>query len=164
MKKLFAIALIIFVLLPATTFAAIGTCTVVEDKIVVEGGVVGEGKHSKKVFTLSCTGGTGAEAGTVSNVTLPANVVRGWYLYSAETNPGAGVPPTDLYDVVINDPDGVDLAGGLLMNRSTANTELVNLGTGAYGYPLVSGALTIVHTNQVVISATWTLIITLVSE
>lgn len=164
MNKLFAIALMILMLLPATVFAAIGTCVVTENKIVVEGGVVGEGKHSKKTFTLACTGGTGAEAGTVSNVTLPANALKGWYLYSAETNPGNGTAPTDNWDVVINDADGVDLAGGLLMNRDTATTELVNIGTGAYGYPLATGDLTIVHSGNVVISSTWTLIITLVSE
>lgn len=162
MKKLFAIALILCVLLPATVFAAIGTCVVTEDKIVVQG--QSQGQYVKKAFTLTCTGGTGAEAGTVSNVTLASNTVKGWYLYSGETNPGNGTPPTSLYDIVINDTDGVDLAGGLLMNRSQTVTELVNLGTGAYGYPLVTGDLTIVHSGNTVISSTWILIITLVSE
>lgn len=162
MKRLFVIALILCVLLPASAFAVVGTCVVTEDKIVVQGQA--QGQYVKKTFTLTCTGGTAGDAGTVANVTLASNTVKGWYLYSGETNPGNGTPPTSLYDIVINDSDGVDLAGGLLMNRSQTATELVNIGTGAYGYPLVTGDLTIVHSGQTVISATWTLIITLVSE
>lgn len=38
------------------------------------------------------------------------------------TNPGAG-PPTASYDIVLNDADGIDLAMGLLANRSSTATE-----------------------------------------
>ena len=156
MKRLFLIIGMILIF-ATSAFGVVGTVTVTEDKIVIEG------KHSKKIITLACVGGTGAETGTVPNVVLPANIVKGWYLYSAETNPNVG-PPTADYDIVINDADGVDIANGLLMNRHTTTTQLVNLGTGTYGYPLITGALTIVHTNQIVASATWTLILTFVSE
>ena len=40
------------------------------------------------------------------------------------TNPGAG-PPTDNYDVVVNDEDGVDVMAAGLANRDTANSEQV---------------------------------------
>jgi hypothetical protein len=38
------------------------------------------------------------------------------------TNPGA-TAPTDNYDIVVNDADGVDVAAGVLANRDTANSE-----------------------------------------
>lgn len=38
------------------------------------------------------------------------------------TDPSA-TAPTDNYDIVINDADGVDIAAGNLANRDTANTE-----------------------------------------
>lgn len=38
------------------------------------------------------------------------------------TNPGS-TAPTDNYDIVVNDIDGADVAGGVLANRDTANTE-----------------------------------------
>ena len=38
------------------------------------------------------------------------------------TNPGA-TAPTTLYDVAVNDVDGVDLAAGVLANRSATVTE-----------------------------------------
>jgi hypothetical protein len=40
------------------------------------------------------------------------------------TNPGS-VAPTDNYDIVVNDADGLDVASGLLANRDTANSEVV---------------------------------------
>lgn len=38
------------------------------------------------------------------------------------TNPGAAAP-TDNWDAVLNDADGVDVLAGALANRDTANTE-----------------------------------------
>jgi len=156
MKKYF-LALFLVLAIASQIWAAAGTVVVVEDKVVIEG------KMAKKIITLTCTGGTAGEAGTVPNTTLPANIIKGWYLYSAETNPGAG-PPDANYDIVINDADGVDVANGLLMNRHTSTTELVNLGMGVYGYPLITGALTIVQTNQTTASAVWVITLTFVSE
>jgi hypothetical protein len=47
------------------------------------------------------------------------------------TNPGA-TAPTDNWDFVLNDSDGVDVLGGAGANRDTANSEQV--------YPTISGA------------------------
>jgi hypothetical protein len=69
------------------------------------------------------------------------------------TNPGA-TAPTDNYDVVINDADGVDVAGGLLANRDTANSEQVipvletTVGANTYAHrPVVDGPLSLVISN-----------------
>lgn len=73
------------------------------------------------------------------------------------TNPGS-TAPTDNYDITCGDPSdtALDIFGGALANRDTANTEQV--------YPVVSGATMPVHadtctfqlTNNSVNSATGT--------
>lgn len=55
------------------------------------------------------------------------------YLIKVITDPGA-TAPTDNYDITLVDADGYDAAESLLINRDTANTEVV--------YPVVSGAAT----------------------
>ncbi|HUV77068.1 MAG TPA: hypothetical protein VMW06_03315 [Desulfobacterales bacterium] len=72
------------------------------------------------------------------------------------TNPGA-TAPTDLYDIVLEDKDGVDVMGGALGDRATAVSEVaypkeptpaVNLS----GVPVL-GQLTFKLTNNAVNSA-----------
>jgi hypothetical protein len=53
------------------------------------------------------------------------------YIMKIVTNPGA-TAPTDNWDFVLNDSDGVDVLGGAGANRDTANSEQV--------YPTISGA------------------------
>lgn len=159
MKKIFSILFVVFlvfILACPEVFAAVapGTRTVTVDPVLVEG------KISKKIITIAWTGS--ADDGSIPNTTLNANIVKGWYLLSGETNPGAVAPLAD-YDIVIQDADSLDLAAGLLMNRHTSTTQLVT-GFGANGYPLVRGDLTVVFTNQTNVSATGTLILVFTSE
>lgn len=74
----------------------------------------------------------------------------------ATTNPAGS--PTDNYDIVINDSDGIDIFGGELANRDTTNSEqaVPKVGNG-YGCRHVTGALTAVTTNQSVTTATGTI-------
>lgn len=58
--------------------------------------------------------------------------------------------PTDNYDMVINGPDGVDLAGGQLANRDEYSTERVRLNKAE----CVKGDITITLTNNSINSAT----------
>ena len=152
MKK-FLVALLIAVLIPVFAYGAAGTATLTSQRVSIEGVVV------RKIITISWTGGTAGEAGTVPSTTITAATydLTGWYLYSAETNPGT-TPSAD-YDIVINDADGVDLAAGLLANRSASATQLVNIGTSAYGYPVVRGNLTFVLSNNTEASSTGTLVL-----
>jgi hypothetical protein len=50
------------------------------------------------------------------------------------TNPGAAAP-TDNYDIILNDADGVDVLAAGLGNRDTANSEQIfpDLGTAVAG-------------------------------
>lgn len=84
----------------------------------------------------SSSGGAASEATTQSFtgslerlVTVPA---------------GGGSAPTDNYDIVVNDGDGVDALLGAGANRDTANTEQV----GASSLGIVAGStLTLVVSN-----------------
>ena len=44
-------------------------------------------------------------------------------IYRAVTQPGTMSPPTDNYDIVLENAIGVDVLGGALADRDTANTE-----------------------------------------
>ena len=45
------------------------------------------------------------------------------YLMLVETDPDGSAAPTDNYDIVLNDANGLDVMGGALSDRDTANTE-----------------------------------------
>lgn len=47
-------------------------------------------------------------------------VYNGELLFAAYTPDAAGTQPSDLYDVVVNDADGVDILGGDGANKSNA--------------------------------------------
>jgi len=111
------------------------------------------------VYVLTITWIGDASGGLVPSTAITDSYVAkliGSYLYSAVTNPGSPAPD-DLYDIVINDADGFDIAGGLLANRSTSVTQMVNIGVGAIGYPVIRGPITFVLTGTTVNSATGTL-------
>lgn len=153
MKALKRLLVIIIVasLLPAGQVWAAGSSVITSaDVNVLE-------KTQRKIITISWTGDSAG--GSMPAITVGASTygITGWYLYTAETNPGS-TAPTDNYDIVINDADGVDVAGGLLANRHTTTTQLVNIGTSAYGYPLIRGDLSVAITNNIVNSATGTII------
>jgi hypothetical protein len=59
-----------------------------------------------------------------------AKTING-FIVAAIWNPGSAAP-TDNYDTVLTDADGVDVLGGVGANRDTANSE--------QGLPLVGGA------------------------
>ena len=82
--------------------------------------------------------------------------IKGWSVVLVVTDPGAvASPPTDDYDIVINDDYGCDVMGGELTNRDTAITEQAMPKIGShYGPRLVETALTPVITNNTVAGAT----------
>lgn len=65
------------------------------------------------------------------------------------TNPSA-TAPTDDWDFVLNDADGVDVLGGLGADRDTATSERINLllPSSTVGPVLCSGDYTLSATNM----------------
>lgn len=134
----------LFLVCPSFSLAA-GTVTATDTRRISVSGTI-----QRTVVTLTCT--ADASAATFPSFTLnPATYgITGWYLYSVETNPGT-TAPTDDYDIAITDADGFDVAGGLLANRDTANTEKVYL--GSVGYPVIDGSWTLAITGNSINSA-----------
>lgn len=97
-----------------------------------------------------------------SAATVPDTAVELYgYPYKVLTNPGA-VAPTDNYDIKFLDPydTALDAMGGALLDRDTANTEVVypaiacSPGTVVARPPLLAGSYTFNLTNNAVNSAT----------
>ena len=112
-----------------------------------------------QVLTFSWTGdaGDGTVPSTATGTAITGEIA-GWYVYAIETNPGTA--PTTLYDIVINDAEGLDIAGGMLADRSATVTEKITPSLDStfsiFGGVLIDGALTLVVSNQSDLSATGT--------
>lgn len=110
--------------------------------------------HSRRgsigVITLTCTGD--ATNGTIPDTDLTEKISG--KLLALETDPGA-TAPTTLYDLVINDQNGLDVLHGAGANRSATATEKVAIPFGTYFAPPVhrTDTLTLSISNQSVASA-----------
>lgn len=97
------------------------------------------------VLTFTCTADSAAatfpDTPTSTDIT---NAILGMYITEVRTNPGA-VAPQALYDIVVNDADGIDIMGGALLNRSATVSEraIPIMITGIYGCTAIDGILTI---------------------
>jgi len=92
-------------------------------------------------FTWTCT-----DLGVVSEAFTAEEKARvfGMYLFLIVTNPSA-TAPTTLYDITLVDDEDLDIAGGVLANRSATVTEqeVPKLGSTVYGDRIVDGGLTV---------------------
>lgn len=88
-------------------------------------------------------------AAKATSTALETILKQGWYLYMVTTVPSG---PTDNYDVYITDADGLEVTGGRLANRDTANKEsivpLVDSVNSISGTRYVNTALTVSVSNQ----------------
>ena len=124
-RRLAAFALLLVVLAPVA-FAA-GTVTTTERRAA-----------SYKVVKFAWTSSAGGAADATTAGTFCGKVDM------LATVPGAGgVQPTDLYDVVVTDADGVDVLAGAGANRSNATTQtVVTASLGAVCYSTLTLAVT----------------------
>jgi hypothetical protein len=93
-----------------------------------------------KWVSWSWTSDASGDVSGTDTKSLDGQVVR-W-----ATNPGS-TAPDDNYDIVVNDEDGIDLAGGGLVNRDTANSEQVIPGGDADPGAAFNGVLSLVVSN-----------------
>lgn len=124
MKKfLLVLFLALTLALPSLVWAA-GSCVLTSKELVEV-----EGRTQRVYINLTCTGD-----GTIAAYTLtPASQgLKGYYLYSVTTGPGAP-PPTNLYDVTLL-VNAEDIAGGLLANRSSTVYQTVVIAPATLGY------------------------------
>jgi hypothetical protein len=110
-------------------------------------------------LVLSWTGSS--SDGTVPSTAISSATIgkiSGTYLFLVKTVPGT-TAPTALYDIVLNDSDGLDVLGGVAADRSASAVEKAvpkqYTGQSIYGGVFIdSGGLTFVLTNNSVVSAT----------
>ena len=113
---------------------------------------------TKTVKEILITWTADASDGSVPDTTIAATTygLQGFRFYSATTDPGS-TAPADNYDITLMDQDGVDVAGGLLMNRDASSSEGVFSGlSSVYAFPYITGNLTFNLDNNSVNSATGT--------
>ena len=104
-----------------------------------------------KVYKYTFTWKGDSSTGEVNSFTTPK--ITG-YVFSGITNPGS-TAPTDNYGITLSDDNGVDIFGGELLNRDTANSEQAVPKIGnAYGTRFVNSKLTFAVASQSVNSAT----------
>ena len=149
MKNLLRLAILCFLLYSTTALAA-GTVT--EEKTFAS--------DTLKVVTLSWA--CDAQAATLTDYLISwdlANFMHGWYVVMVVTDPGA-TAPTDDYDLTIVDRNSVDIMGGALANRDTANSEqAVPIVSTAYSPRPVIDRLTLTMSGNAVNAATGAVVI-----
>lgn len=155
MKKLLRAGFVgILLLLMTSTVFALGTVTITPLAVSSF-----ENKDNDLyIITLSWTAGAG---GVVTAVPLPipiSGLIQGRYIIQVITVPGsAGAAPTALYDITLVDPNGIDIMGGTLADRSATVTEVARPLPDPTKYSgLITGVLTFTLTNNTNASATGT--------
>jgi hypothetical protein len=131
-----------------------GTVTISFNKMFLTG-------NQRKILTLEWVADDSDH--TIPDTPIDAALYKlgGLFFYSAETIPGSGAEaPTNGYSITVNDTDGIDLAGGLLADRSNVNPEIVNIGKSSHGFPIVESNLVVSITGNLVNGATGVLILT----
>ena len=100
---------------------------------------------------ISGTDGAGTTAVSTDDGTFittnVTTILKGKEIVGGEVTPGA-TTPTDAFDVVVNDANGVDLFGGAFANCSNGSTTTsYPFDATVYGSKIVTGALTPLVTN-----------------
>ena len=114
MKKLYALIILAIILsAPLSWAAAPGTCTQAFSEVYSA-----SGPTSLATLTFTCVASAdNASFPATATSTVITDQIAGRYLIEARTKPGATAPQA-LYDIVLNDTDGIDLMGGKLGDRS----------------------------------------------
>lgn len=150
MKRLFAFALVLALL-------AIGCGLASATESVTQ---VLDDYGDAKVLTFQIT--TAAD-GSVTDTAISSAYMtrlRGYYLYSIETDPGSTAPTAD-YDVTLVDSNGLDACQSQGLNRSAGTTQIAVCTAGPY-YVVRNSVLTLNVDNNSVDSAIMTIIFTFV--
>lgn len=142
MKKFTLILVIIaFLTIPCLLIAA-GTATQTYQDIYSA-----EGMSNMSTLTFAWTSDSSESATSATGTTI-TNQIAGKYVVAVVTDPDGTSAPTDNYDVVITDANSVDIMGGTLANRDTANSEQATPYIGAsYGSRPLGGAITLTVTS-----------------
>lgn len=143
MKKLL-VAFCMILLIAGVAGPAWADGTVVQTENLYSGGDF--------MITLTCTADGALATWPSTTVKFRGGNIDG-YIYMVVTDPGTTAPDPD-YDIVLNDANGIDIMGGELLNRSATATEhAIPKIDSIYGSRRVNGTLTLVISNNTVVSA-----------
>ncbi len=80
-----------------------------------------------------------------------ADLLKLFYVDMGETKPSQRIAPTALYDVKLEDPDGMDVYGGKMEDRSATAGEvaLPAIGGALGGRPIYTGLTHRIYNNSV---------------
>ncbi len=157
MKRLF-IAILAFCMMGGVAYGAGSS----NSYSIQWGGGTGENRMAVVTWTWVADDTTGAVPGSALSA-ADADLLKYYFADMGETKSGPFVVPTTLYDVTLEDPDGMDIFGGKMMNRSnTTGQQVLPAISGALGSRAVYTGLTLRVYNNSVNSATGTVIITFI--
>jgi len=152
MKRIIFTIALALALLPSSLWAAAapGTCTQAFSEVYSASGPT---QLATLTFTCTASADDASFPSTATSSTI-TDQIAGRKILEVRTNPGATAPQA-LYDIVLNDSDGIDLMGGTLADRSATASQraIPALATGIYGGSAITGALTLAITNNNVNSA-----------
>ena len=174
MKK-YLLALMLVLCMAVSSQATVGSCVTTIGTSTTTNDRVPD--SVTVIVTLTCTGGTGGDAGTISNTTIPIAPsttgtltgynLYGYYLFAVKRIPGnvsssqltcsVGCP-TASYTVTITDADGfaIDL-GDLTSNGSASVAQYTNIYTSSVIYPVITSAPIVAISGNSVASSKITL-------
>ena len=146
----------IFLMLSGTALAAGSSNTYGS----IEWGNSSHGRTAVVTWTWVADDTTGKIPGS-SLSTADADLLKFFYVDMGETYPGTFISPTALWDATLEDPDGLDVFGGKMLNRSATapETALPAVG-GALGDRSIHTGLTLRVFGNGVNSATGRVVVT----
>lgn len=138
MKKYLSILVILAVLIIPCLLLATGTVTQTYTQVYSS-----EGNTNLSKLTFVWTTDSSGNASATTNTTI-TDQIAGKYIVVVSCIPSSVDVPTTLYDVTITDTNGLDVVGGILLNRTSGATgDQATPFIGAlYGPRPISTALT----------------------
>jgi len=163
MKKLIFILIVaIFMIAPGERWSGPSQARA-DGTVTVTSAYAPAGGVTKVTFSwIANAAGAATIPATSSSTEWPVTGRNVGCIAFVDTNPGS-TAPTDNYDITLTNADGLDIMGGSLANRDTADTERAAplIGTFA-GCVAETSAFTLNITNNSVNSADGTVIVSIV--
>jgi hypothetical protein len=129
-RLLLVLALCLSLLIPTLSFAAATAVVGTVEKASVNN------RFQRVRIPITFTAHTDATTTTATiNPSTTAGIsIKGWYLYSIETDPGSPGPTNGAWDLDVTDAKGYVVTRNLVDDRSSSATQTVVFNTG---YPMI---------------------------
>ena len=150
MRKI-SLFIMVFLMIASEAWSA-GSCVITSNTRVPIPTIAEANDVQRQYVVLTCTGDSSNGSITAYSFVPATFGVKGWYLYNVTTDPDGSHAPTADYDITLL-VGGEDIAGSLLLDRSTSATQTVAIAPTTQGYPMADGTMAITFENQNAASA-----------